>query len=216
MHRRCAQEVTRRAGGFALLLVSLSIGAFGCSSEAPEERGATGDAAPSYPARIDTASGSESPPAPHALAEVPPTADAGSVTCTHPRIDDCSFYRACVEPAIACGDAGYALSFGEPLCTLFLDAGSTFSPQGQMWLRQVRLCLQERLVPLIAEPLSCEALAAAAFDSHAGCYTEGALSICDLAPSDLTKLVELLAPQFRDTRTRRQVIDVAARCALTW
>ena len=133
--------------------------------------------------------------------------------CATPVADNCAFYRACLDPALPCGDGGYALGFGEPLCYLFIDRRAQFTPEGQRWLRGVRTCLQRELAALAAAPpTTCDALADAAYASHTRCYTDAANSFCDLPPSDVLRLATLLGPYFRDPRVMAQSQAVAAIC----
>ncbi|MFO0608094.1 MAG: hypothetical protein U0324_33325 [Polyangiales bacterium] len=134
--------------------------------------------------------------------------------CMAPVEDGCAFYRACLEGPHACGATGYALGFGEPLCYLFVQRRGEFSAAGQRWLRGVRTCLQRTLVELAARPsLTCDALADAAYASHAGCYTAAGNSYCDLPPEDMGRLAVLLRPYFSDPRVTAQIRAVTDVCA---
>jgi hypothetical protein len=128
--------------------------------------------------------------------------------------DNCAFYRSCLEAAHPCGDGGYALGFGEPLCYLFIDHRGDFSPAGQRWLQRVRTCLQRSLAPLVAGSVaSCDALADEAFASHTSCYTDPENSFCDLGNDDVNALTNLLLPYLDNPRVTPQIEDVAAICS---
>ena len=134
--------------------------------------------------------------------------------CAMPVADDCAFYRACLDAAHPCGADGYALAFGERLCNTFIARRGEFSPAGQAWLRGVRTCLQQALVPLrTASGLTCATLEDAAYTSHAGCYTARGNSVCALSSADLTALTRVLAPWLRDPRALRQIGDVLRSCS---
>jgi hypothetical protein len=134
--------------------------------------------------------------------------------CAAPVDDNCAYYRACLEPARPCGDTGYALSFGEPLCYLFVDQRDTFSEAGRRWLRAVRTCLQRTLAARGYRPAdTCDALATEAFASHTECYTAMGDSYCTLPPADQGRLARMLVPYLRDPRVAAQVRAVTDRCA---
>ncbi|MFO0626113.1 MAG: hypothetical protein U0325_10895 [Polyangiales bacterium] len=138
----------------------------------------------------------------------------GAASCAAVVEDDCAYYRACLDARHPCGDEGYALAYGERLCHAFIAGRAAFSLAGQAWLRAVRTCLQRALVPLRArDDLGCEALEAAAYASHAGCYTAPGHSICALGPADLAALTRALAPYLRDPRAQRQIGEVLRTCA---
>jgi hypothetical protein len=134
--------------------------------------------------------------------------------CATPVVDNCAFYRSCLEAAHPCGDSGYALGFGEPLCYLFIDRRDRFTPAGQRWLEGVRTCLQKALAPLVAGPVtSCDALADEAYASHTTCYTEPDNSFCALASQDVIALTGLVLPYLQNPRVAAQVHAVNAICA---
>ena len=119
-----------------------------------------------------------------------------------------------LDAAHPCGDAGYALGFGERLCYVFIERRDEFTPEGQRWLRDVRTCLQASLATLAAAPsMSCDALADAAYASHTRCYTVPDNSFCALPPADVLRLATLLGPYFRDPRVAAQTRAVAEICA---
>lgn len=134
--------------------------------------------------------------------------------CATPVADNCAFYRSCLDAAHPCGPMGYALGFGEPLCYLFINDRSAFTPAGQRWLQGVRTCLQRALAPLVAAPVtSCDALATQAYASHTTCYTAPGNSFCDLDPADQSELTSLLLPYLGNPQVTSQVQAVAAICA---
>jgi hypothetical protein len=138
---------------------------------------------------------------------------ASKAECQTPQKDDCSFYASCMEPVHACGADGYARSFGQPLCYKFLEHRQEFSPHAQHWLKRVRTCLQEQLVPLLASPnQTCSSLEDAAYASHVSCYTEPSDSICQVALPDLLVLFGIIHNQLFSTQGFKQVTGVAHAC----
>lgn len=141
-----------------------------------------------------------------------PTASA----CTTPIVDDCAFYRTCLESAHPCGASGYAIGFGERMCYAFIARRTEFSPAGQAWLRGVRSCLQRSLVPLLpASTVACGPLGDIAYASHAGCYTAPDNTICALPFSDVLALANVLSLDLLDPRAIRQMGEVAKTCWLS-
>lgn len=136
-------------------------------------------------------------------------------SCDRPKPDDCSFYRACLEKTHPCGDAGYALAYGERLCNAFIEKKDGFSSDGQRWLHEVRSCLQKSLVPILHEKnATCEAVLDEAYATHPGCYTAENNSICALPTSDVLELASILGDDLFSERARAQIAEVAHTCVL--
>lgn len=134
-------------------------------------------------------------------------------SCTRPVAEDCSFYRACLEASRPCGDDGYALGFGERLCFAFVEDARRFSDEGQAWLRDVRPCLQQALVPSLDDHPACDEAHARAMSSHVACYTDERHSICDLPIGDVVELARVLGGDLFTWRALRQVKDIGLGCA---
>lgn len=133
--------------------------------------------------------------------------------CATPQMDDCSFYASCMESTIACGPEGYARSFGQPLCYQFLEKRDEFSPHAQRWLKRVRACLQEEMVPLLAKSgQTCSSLETAAYASHVTCYTDPDDSICQVGFADLLTLFGIIHDELFSTQGFQQVKGVAKAC----
>ncbi len=137
---------------------------------------------------------------------------ADPAACRRPIVDDCSFYRECLESERPCGADGYALAFGERMCRVYLDQASEFSPAGQTWLRAVRSCLQNELVPELEARTTCDALEDRAYSSHARCYTRPEHSICDLDAKDRVTLLRVTGSELFTSRSLGQVKEVLAAC----
>ena len=138
-------------------------------------------------------------------------------SCATPQPDDCSFYASCMESSIACGPDGYARSFGEPLCYKFLERRDDFSPHAQHWLKGVRQCLQQQMVPLLAKSgQTCSALEDAAYASHVTCYTNPTDSICQVGFSDLLVLFGIIHDELFSAQGFQQVKGVARACLTQW
>jgi hypothetical protein len=138
---------------------------------------------------------------------------ASKVACATPQVDDCSFYASCMETTLACGSDGYARSFGQPLCYKFLEHRQDFSPHAQRWLKRVRACLQEQMVPLLARSgQTCASLENAAYASHVTCYTDPADSICQVGLGDLLVLFGIIHDELFSAQGFQQVKGVAQAC----
>lgn len=137
-----------------------------------------------------------------------------AASCASPVVNDCSFYRTCLEPAHRCGEDGYGLGFGERLCYTFLAHDDEFSPLARAWLSGVRQCLQRELVPLLSTPLSCGDVATKGYASHMRCYTAPEQSICALPLADVAHLTTLLGTDLITVEALGQVRDVALHCAV--
>lgn len=133
-------------------------------------------------------------------------------SCQAPLVDDCAFYRTCLDPVHACGEDGYPLGFGERICNAFIAQRERFSPAGQVWLQGIRQCLEESLVPTLGQTLSCDALEDAAYKAHTPCYTDPAHSICDLSIPDSLTLTTILGKDLLNSRTLKEVNTILAAC----
>lgn len=132
--------------------------------------------------------------------------------CRAPVVDDCSFYRGCLERAVPCGESAYTLRFGERLCNVFIADQARFSEHGRTWLRAIRQCLERELVPELDAAPSCSELEAHAYASHTRCYTDPAHSICDLAHGDVLVLAELLGKDLFEPRAVEQFRAIVDAC----
>jgi len=107
----------------------------------------------------------------------------------------CEFYE-CVESDIPCGPDGYAIGYGYHYCTVYLENLSNFSPQGQQWVLDVLLCLQNTLAPMVSSTPTpdCSAVKTFAYNSHPGCYlgtADSGPSVCFL-PSDWPEILKIV------------------------
>jgi hypothetical protein len=102
---------------------------------------------------------------------------------------NCDFY-SCLDAEHNCGPDGYPLGYGLKYCQAFIDDAYKFSSEGQIWLANVRPCLQQALVPDDNCQTSCSQIESDAFGSHAACYVDNGL--CELPPSDWIALAEVV------------------------
>jgi hypothetical protein len=134
-------------------------------------------------------------------------------SCLAPVPRTCAFYSACLEADMPCGESGYAVGYGEKYCSRF-DVDPGLSPAGLAWRDAVLHCLQEALVPELAQvsTMTCDAITTFAFDSHPVCYTEGP-SICFLPPSDVASVLGTIdGKDLLSLRSAKQMAAVAATC----
>ncbi|KAJ7212452.1 hypothetical protein C8J57DRAFT_1141464 [Mycena rebaudengoi] len=120
-----------------------------------------------------------------------------STKCATPIRDDCTFYTECLEAKYNCGTEGYPISYGFHFCTKFAESRSKLSSEGQAWISNTMLCLQNALVPEATgapgAEATCEDLKTKAFATHAGCYVDSGL--CSLPLKDWEKVsVEIVGP----------------------
>lgn len=151
------------------------------------------------------------------------------------RSNACSFYRECLEQAIACVDTRwpYATGYGERYCLAFQELSPRLSSAAQQWISDTTYCLQE-LVPLwssdasstsSAPVMSCEEVYDAEFDGHADCYLgrESRTThvthtpICNLDISDLGRIfLTVRAADMFSLRGLFQMARVGETCAIMW
>jgi hypothetical protein len=114
--------------------------------------------------------------------------------CFNPEPNTCNFYQDCVETKVSCGEDGYAIGYGEKYCKNFLAlTNDDLSIDAIKWRDATLVCLQKALTPYLSEEvLTCEQVKKEAFDSHAGCYTNSTMSICNLKISDWKKIIDVV------------------------
>lgn len=132
----------------------------------------------------------------------------------------CQWYDSCLETQVQCGSEGYPIGFGKHYCDRF-GAQQFATSDGQLWLEDVRTCLQRALLPLANEQEDCDEVERVGFGSHPDCYlgesphaNPGAPSICFLAIKDLRTIVRTLEGKaWRNPQIQRQMASVASKCA---
>ena len=110
---------------------------------------------------------------------------------------DCAWYQTCLNAHSNCtgNHYEYAISYGEKFCKLFTQNTEKFSPKGELWLENVRKCLQMALVPTIEQSnVDCKKIRDDAFGSHASCYVNSGL--CELGFNDWWNIYKLIWTQF--------------------
>ncbi|KAK2757922.1 hypothetical protein FQN54_004328 [Arachnomyces sp. PD_36] len=123
-----------------------------------------------------------------------PWASSNSTTCTEPQPNTCTFYPDCLEAKQNCGDEGYPIGYGLHYCELFTDAASEMTSDGQEWITDTMLCLQNALVPYGlggSESTTCDDLKSYAFDTHPDCYVNS--GVCTLPPPDWVVIVNTVS-----------------------
>lgn len=140
-----------------------------------------------------------------------------AASCGTPRPENCSYYSACLEAKLPCGEAGYGLGYGEKYCNAFAN-NPGFSVAGVTWVNSTMLCLQKHLASLSTKGLAsmtCDALTDDAFASHPACYTQPGASICDLGPSDALQVLRTIsATDLLSSRAIKQEASVVHTCVL--
>lgn len=143
------------------------------------------------------------------------TSREDSSNCSEPQPDECTFYPQCLEPKVQCGSEGYPIAYGLNYCTLFTDVASEMSDEGQEWITNTMLCLQNALVPYGTdgtESTTCDDLRSYAFGTHPDCYVGG--GFCTLPPSDWAVVVETvgLAELFGSLEALKAVLETGKDC----
>ncbi|OZJ06316.1 hypothetical protein BZG36_00725 [Bifiguratus adelaidae] len=132
-------------------------------------------------------------------------------TCT-PSLTSCDFY-SCLEDQYHCGPNGYPIGYGLKYCEKYTANADKFSTQGQQWIDNVRLCLQQDLLKDANCNSNCTAVNDDAFASHAGCYIQSGL--CSLPPTDWIAIEETIGflTIFETWNAFKEALDAAGACA---
>lgn len=140
-------------------------------------------------------------------------------------IGSCEYYSCVEEERLSCGDRGYPIGYGVNYCeklsalefspTGGLIKSLVFPGDGNEWRDNVRECLQEEMDEYFRteENVSCDSLRKFAFNSHPRCYTQTAVSFCELSPESVVRVGATIA--VKDLLTEeslRQVRDTANIC----
>ncbi len=127
-----------------------------------------------------------------------------------PSKNSCHFYK-CLESKLQCGSDNYISGFGLKYCNAYLNKESTFSPKGQKWLKDVRLCLQKSLVDTSGS-LTCHNVADLSAESHFQCYLS--TGICSLSNLDRIRVLKVAYRELVSSKFRKVFINVIANCQL--
>jgi hypothetical protein len=141
-----------------------------------------------------------------------PTDPMCQPSCSTPQYQSCSFYLNCAEAMLECGPAGYPQEFGDKNCNKFSNNIDWFSSNGQSFVWNTMLCLQQAMVPVL-EPCTatCDSFNTAAFNSHPGCYVQG--GFCGLSCADVIATVATVGTDIFKGNALAQVAGTAAGCA---
>jgi hypothetical protein len=126
----------------------------------------------------------------------------------------CEWYAQSVESVYQCGPKGYPLNYAKKYCER-IGAIESLSAEGRAWYHATRECLQQALVPVLADPLKdCNELRHYAFRTHLECYTRnGVVSVCDLPSSDVAQVARAL--DFQTLISRKSLglmLGIAREC----
>lgn len=134
----------------------------------------------------------------------------GSVRAQSCGISDstCEFYN-CMEKKMSCGPNGYFQDFGHPYCQKFVDDELLFSKRSQVWLQDVRYCLQDKVAQMEGK-VTCDTLHNEAMHSHVACYVD--TGFCDLKLSEQYKVYWYLKGALRDARTWQEALLLNRAC----
>ncbi|WP_413581300.1 hypothetical protein [Bdellovibrio sp. HCB288] len=124
----------------------------------------------------------------------------------------CEFYR-CKAAQQPCGKNGYWENFGIPYCEVFVKDQHKFSPDSQIWLQDVRLCLQVRLQET-ATGLTCSKIKKAAMHDHVSCYVD--TGFCNLTMREQFKIMWYLKGALRDLKTWQEAELLRRACQNTY
>jgi hypothetical protein len=93
--------------------------------------------------------------------------------------DTCDFYT-CLESEYHCEGTKYTypLDYGLKYCTKYTQNLNIFSSAGKQWVHDVRLCLQNALLPETDCESTCKKIQDDAFNSHPACYANN--GVCTL------------------------------------
>ena len=121
----------------------------------------------------------------------------------------CVFYEKCLEEKNTCGIEGYPLGYGLKYCNEF--NGMELSENGEKWIEQTMLCLQNELAPYAEEKTSCEVIKNEAFNTHVFCYVNS--GFCELPAKD--KLIIGTTNLWTVVKTeegRKQAVETLIKC----
>jgi len=123
----------------------------------------------------------------------------------------CDYYQ-CAEKVHRCDKNGYYNRFATPYCTNFLtNTINKVGPKGKQWLKDVALCLQNKLAAYTKDTDPCWMVEEVAIQSHADCYVEA--GGCELDVRELMPVVATFWREFKDQRIFWQGIDYIRSCA---
>ncbi|GMR49496.1 hypothetical protein PMAYCL1PPCAC_19691, partial [Pristionchus mayeri] len=128
---------------------------------------------------------------------------------------DCNAYLE-LENATHCGDSGYALNFGYPICRNFVDNRCMFFPNGKAFIDCAKPCLANYVRDHIiaAGITNCSEITQLAFASHIPCYNE--CHFCDVILSNSFQFGFTFGERFQaffSDPAFQQLIAIGSDCA---
>ena len=103
------------------------------------------------------------------------------------QLGQCRYYK-CVQDEIRCSDSDYLSGFAIPYCYKYQADQKNYSDRGQIFLSQVRYCLQAKIEDFTNEnPYACKDLREYAIHSHIGCYLNS--GFCELSMTEKMRIV---------------------------
>ncbi|MES3038982.1 MAG: hypothetical protein V4736_13835 [Bdellovibrionota bacterium] len=120
----------------------------------------------------------------------------------------CDYYT-CVSMELGCSQEDYPIKFGYRFCKKYVDDNEKYSANGQIFLSNVRNCLQRELEK--SNELTCQNVGAVAATQHEACYKKA--GFCNLSVPDKTLLVKsIFKKMLKDSKFRASALKIAGSC----
>lgn len=119
----------------------------------------------------------------------------------------CRFYQE-LAGEMGCHRDNYLITFGAYYCQKFQSAAALFSPEGRIFLENMRLCLQAELEKV--EGLNCQNVRRIGLGSHAVCFNRH--RFCRLPAFDKVLLFSKVIPSLFDEKAKVDASEFEISC----
>lgn len=140
---------------------------------------------------------------------IPPLTSNALVSDCSEYLGSCEYYL-CREKEHACGEKGYYVGFAYKYCQKTQEKLlSKLSSHGQIWSRNVALCL-EKSVERIPYDDNCKDVKITAIKEHDECYNDH--HFCELSLRDKIKILRMIFPEIRHPRILKEGLLIFKNC----
>jgi hypothetical protein len=109
-----------------------------------------------------------------------------------------------------CPNNHYLKKFAFKYCSRYENRKHKFSPQGQLWIEDVKTCLLKNVMQSLENQNSCKDISKSAYVEHAVCYTN--YGYCDLSVRDKRLVFFTVWDSFYNFQTLNSAFKVQKFC----
>jgi hypothetical protein len=119
----------------------------------------------------------------------------------------CGYYE-CLQAEMNCSASNYISAFAIPYCYKYQKDQPHYSDRGQMFLTNVRYCLQEKVENM--DERSCKNIRPYAVNSHIACYLSS--GFCELTMAEKTRVIWTASNELIHSDIRQAGLETMKLC----